>query len=190
HRVGDVSGTRQTTPYSQSALPRKVNRPLGGTGQSSDSYGRLSRNPSSYCLMPSTAMRSDTSSVTAGKKVFTSKSLLFTVAVASQPERNSPFGPGPLPIAWTFKVKGLVTPRSVKSPVTSYVLSSTFFTEVLLNVAVGNCAALKKSGLLMCLSRSGKFVSTLSVFISTLTVSFDGSFWSSVNVPLKVSNRP
>ena len=143
-----------------------------------------------YGRTPSTLTMSRTSSPTGPISLVMPKSLRLISNTVSQPQRNSPRIPVPLPVRSIFTVNGLVTPWSVRSPATSSVVSPTFLTLRLLKVMRGNCSASKKSGDFRCLSRSALAVSTLATLTCTSNDPRAGSASSSTKVPAISLKRP
>ncbi|MNI90051.1 hypothetical protein D3C73_1475300 [compost metagenome] len=78
---------------------------------------------------------------------------------------------------------GLVTPRMVRSPVTSAVFSPVDLTLVETKVALANLLAFRKSALAMCLSRSAWLVNTLAVLTLNSILLASGLAASKLNLP-------
>ncbi len=72
---------------------------------------------------------------------------------------------------------GLVTPCSVRSPVTANAVLPLRLTAVLLNVMSVNCLASKKSPLLRCWLRPSWLVSTFSAFAEMVNEDAAGLPW-------------
>ena len=100
------------------------------------------------------------------------------------------FMPGWVPALVMGKVMRLVTPRRVKSPVTSSLPLATSFTEVLLKVMVGYFSTSKKSAPFRCLSRPSLSVFTLAASMLTSTLDLLTSAGSTLMVPLNLVKRP
>ena len=120
----------------------------------------------------------------------TPKSLRLSLPVTSKPVFWPPRPSLVKPFAVTVSVTGFVTPRIVRSPVTSYASLPFAAIFVDLNVISGNFAVSKKSAELRCLSRFGTPVSMLVASIFRSTELSSGFARSRTIVPSNFANWP
>src|SRR5580765_3972237 len=90
----------------------------------------------------------------------------------------------------TSSTTSLVTPCMVRSPVTCSFPDPVLFTDLDLNVMVGNFCTSKKCGLFKSLSRISKRVSTELASMVASSESLDGSAGSCVTEPVTLENAP
>src|SRR5271154_5623390 len=149
-----------------------------------------------YCLIASTSIEIATSSPTitppASIALFhvRPKSLRLIFVVAEAPACVLPIIETGAPDDSTSSTTGLVTPCSVKSPVTFHLFGPPASTLVDLNVIVGYLATSRKSGLFKCMSRRSTRVSTDDASIVASTTADAGSLPVVAIVPEVFWNCP